>query len=274
VSNILGFSDSNIHNNSRGSAKFYPIFEPNRTSRVQRDRKKDLMTRIIVKSTLALVLTLGTLVSWSQSGSSKSLVAPADVLQTQSASSQQFESLANMWENKVRADQSNANAWLNWFDAARFSHFQNKLKVRSEGEKMQLEAIVAQMAESIPESSQLHYARFLLNPFAQESFSDLETAYQSRTMGQQQLELDYISYLKLTGQQAELKKQLVGLKAKELFNSVEMEYNHNVLISVPKNGIVLTHGNSDTFPLLIWQEVEGLREDVKVVNIEWLQNEN
>ena len=219
---------------------------------------------------LAFALVCFSASGWSQSQSEKSLLAPSDILQNKNLNSQQFETLADQWERKARTNSSDANAWLNWFDAERFSHYQNKMKIRTESEEQELQSIISEMSENVPNSAQLDYARFLVDPFSEPSFKHLENAYQKGSTGD--VELDYIAFLKVKNKSEMLRQKLAQLASKELFSAAVMEYNRNVLVSVPKDGVLFTHGNSDTFPLLIWQEVEGFRTDVEVINIEWLNN--
>lgn len=52
--------------------------------------------------------------------------------------------------------------------------------------------------------------------------------------------------------------------------SIALNYAKNFLNSVPKNSLLVVYGDNDTFPVWYAQMVEGVRQDVKVVNSNYL----
>ena len=83
---------------------------------------------------------------------------------------------------------------------------------------------------------------------------------------------DYVAQGEVNRDSGMKKKYAQKLEAASVYSLPTMEYNFNVLNSLPSNAFLITYGHDDTYPLWIWQEVFGTAPSVQVINIDLLSN--
>lgn len=82
------------------------------------------------------------------------------------------------------------------------------------------------------------------------------------------------AYYYIQDEKASLKQQLSKMHSAKHFSSELSGFASDVLNSMPKNTVLITHGEDDTYPLLIEQFVNNTRQDVKIVSLDHLQSED
>jgi hypothetical protein len=160
----------------------------------------------------------------------------------------------------------------NWF--AQFQSEQLELKKSRDGDlksadKNQLNALVDSMAKYVPGSFAYHYASYVSSDYNPEEFEHLQAAQNIRP-GDPLVSAQLMNHAQVTGNNQLLRDASFYLSKSNAYSIARMEYHYNLLQGLGHGATLLTNGNGDTHPLLVLQEIEGVRKDVKIVFVELL----
>lgn len=115
-----------------------------------------------------------------------------------------------------------------------------------------------------------NYSLYLNSEASNKNYKALLTAYSIDTTNNE-LYFELAKYYEVVNNKKSKKVFCSKLKATKLSSALK-EYAYNTLISVEKNGILITYGEKDTYPIWILQTLENVRTDVKVLNYDLLVN--
>lgn len=185
---------------------------------------------------------------------------------------QYYANEASHWRTQVNLNEKDEYAWLNLYKATRFTNYTEHSRDISTGRQNDLDGILAKMKKAIPESFAYNYSAYLNGNKSNQSFTHLEKAYNQATAASELWD-DMLSKAVIESNQSEVTQFSNLLSENHIYNSAEVTYNRNVLSSVEQNGILITNGNVDTYPVLMMQHLQNYRKDVSVLCLEWLGNE-
>jgi hypothetical protein len=80
------------------------------------------------------------------------------------------------------------------------------------------------------------------------------------------------AYFYIMHEETVLKQYLTKLANQMIFSNDLQMYAENTLQSLPLKSILLTHGENDTYPLLIQQKIKNTRTDVEIISLDHLQS--
>jgi hypothetical protein len=116
----------------------------------------------------------------------------------------------------------------------------------------------------------MHYTNYLNSDAKNKDFNSLLQAYEFNSFNSE-LYFELAKYYELTQNETKKKEFFAKLKASKLSPALR-EYAYNTLMSVSQNGILITYGEDDTYPIWILQSIENIRRDVIVLNYDLLIN--
>lgn len=183
-----------------------------------------------------------------------------------------YDAATLQFEELVKANPKDENIWLNYYKAARYRNYtEHSEKISGDAQK-KLEDILARMNNAVPNSYAWNYCSFIQSNRSDKAVAYLKKAYELRPY-EQELWDDMLAEATIAGDEISAVDFTKKLEQSAIYSDAAMEYSRNVLSSIEKDGILLTNGNLDTYPILIFQKQHNYRTDVKVICLDWMGSE-
>ncbi len=179
-----------------------------------------------------------------------------------------YKTSANYWQQQVAANSTNEDAWLNLYKATRYTSYTEHSRTIAADNQTKLNDVLARMNNALPNSFAYNYCTYLNSNHSDEAAVYLKKAHTLRP-DEQELWDDMLCEATIANDAASKLTFCKKLSENKVYSDAEMEYNRNVLNSVERDGVLITHGNVDTYPIIMLQQLYALRPDVQVVCLDW-----
>lgn len=179
---------------------------------------------------------------------------------------------AGLWAKELAKDSTSEENWYNFFRACRNSYGSANWKSDFIKESPALRTgpdILIEMEKHIPNSFTYNYLQYLEGGIIPSRSPFLLKAY-SMNPDFEGISSSMISYALSVGNDSLRKQVNKRWYPKNEIASGLMTYAYNALMSLDSNAILFSENDNDTYPLLMLQDVLGIRTDVKVINIDFL----
>lgn len=191
-------------------------------------------------------------------------------LQKEGVQYRMFDELGvDSWWEMVEEQPAAEQAWLNLFLAERFNRWGNEEKELSKKDKSVLDDVQTGIEFNVPNSFADHYVRFLTSDYENEDALEAAEALRPNDLLVLEARIDYN---RIFGSNNLQRNSVIKWSTKKNVPTQLLIYQRNLLLSLPQNAILITNGVDDTYPLLLVQFAEGLRTDVKVVQLDLMSS--
>ena len=177
-----------------------------------------------------------------------------------------YELQVDLWNDKLSEEQTNADAWMNYYLACRVVNMLTR-----DQSPHNLERIYNDLQHHIKDTYEYHYLTYLNGQRDIELFHHLEKAFALDPVRTEVLShmVCYYAIKGNTDQMAFYNK--LWLESGEISSGI-LNWNYNSLIGLDDDAILLTYGDNDTYPSWMLQQIHNVRTDVHVINIHLLRD--
>lgn len=165
-----------------------------------------------------------------------------------------YEQQAELWGQELRKNPKNSQAWVNYYNANRYAHFEN---IDSGEKQAKLKKIIADMEEAIPGT----YECYVLKHRNKHDLGDISLIEKAYNLDSTRHDIydEFLSHYEAIGNAEKMREFYKKWYQAKDIHPYLLNYNYNVLMSTEKNAILFTNGDNDTYPARMLQEVKGNR---------------
>jgi len=151
------------------------------------------------------------------------------------------------------------------------SQTQTQQRSPTEFQQNQMNSAVSYFEVHAPESFEYHYYKYLSGNYNTDLFTHLQIAEKLKP-NNADVQVQMTAYHIINGATSEASKYLEKLVENKRLTKSVIIYGEDVLRSVPKNGVLITHGFDDTYGVWYAQMKNGVRNDVTIISLDLLQS--
>jgi len=161
------------------------------------------------------------------------------------------------WMTYLTANPTDKAGWIECFKAAQYG-----------GMNQELSVLVNEIENRFPASAEAYWVKAKVAGWTPEGVTFLQNALANRSKNEEMPDRVMLAEY-LGADRAEASQRLH--ESKLVYPSL-LNYSYNVLMSVGENGYLFIEGDNTTIPIWLLQDVMGVRQDVRVLNLNLLEN--
>jgi hypothetical protein len=178
-----------------------------------------------------------------------------------------YKKQQKLWKAEIEKNKQNANAWYNYFKVSRTLVRIDKDDKRNHHEKdAELKKIVTEMEQAIPNTFEINHAKWIVSGLG--NMADVKYLKQAAELQPDNplLFADMVTVGELTQDTHQRNTYLRKWFSTGGISAGFLHYNHNVIVGLKENAILVTVGDNDTYPVWVLQNVHNIRKDVVALN--------
>ncbi len=187
---------------------------------------------------------------------------------------------AKLWQNEIKLNKKDENAWFNLFKANRYAKmsyndehspeadwYLNTEWVNEADHLLKGDEILKQIEANIPKTFMAYYLKYYNDQnLGGKDFTLLEKAY-AIDPDFHEIYDDFVIHYEIEGNKEKRKEFNVKWFNSNDFSENLLNYHFNVLSSLKENSVIFSYGDNDFHGPKMVQDALGVREDVTVVNV-------